>query len=201
MNLLNCLEVASDLGTINRYSKNKLSNPESVMEHTGFVSMICYFIGSKCNEAESNSIDIGSLLSRCVVHDIDEFITGDVQRPTKYSSPEMIDLFLGLSSECVVNISEKLSIKSVYDDWRVAKEGKEGSIVAFADTFSVVYKAFDEVYMRGNKTLQFGSTNEMRKLIKKRISGMEMQGVTESVIQDFYFNCEALLSKIDEVLR
>lgn len=201
MNLLGCLNVTAELGTINRYSKSRLANQESVLEHTGFVSMICYFIGESCNEHVPDSIDMGLLLSKCVMHDVEEFVSGDVQRPTKRSSAEMSQCFEKFSAECADVVKKETGVNSVSQHWEKSKTGKEGSIVEFADTFSVVYKAYDEVYMRGNRTLQFGGVDGLRKLIRKRLSGMEMHGIPEPVTRDFFFQCQSLLGRIDEVLR
>lgn len=202
MNLLGCLEVAGELATINRYSKSKLNNPENVLEHTGFVSMIAYFVGHAINNSESEKkVDIGVLLSRCIVHDVEEFVTGDVQRPTKHSSPEMLSLFDELSSNAILEVSAKTDNKEIIRDWSNSKKGYEGSIVAFCDAFSVVYKAYDEVVLRGNKTIQFGSTVGLLKIVGKRINELAMQGINDIITISLSDTCKALIEEIQECLK
>lgn len=202
MNLLGCLSVASELATINRYSKSRLNNPENVLEHTGFVSMIAYFVGNAINNSESeNKVDMGKLLSKCIAHDVEEFITGDVQRPTKHSSPEMLQLFEELSSDSILQVSKITENKEIVRDWQTSKTGFEGEIVAFCDVFSVVYKAYDEVVMRGNKTLQFGSPSGLLKKIGKSLNCFTMRGVSDCVTSELSESCRKLIFKIEEKLK
>lgn len=202
MNFSSVLEVAASLATSNRYSKSRLNNPESVLEHSGFVTLISYFIGNAINKYRSiDPIDMGALLSKAIVHDIDEHITGDVQRPTKYSTSEMSQLFKELSYNAAKTISEQTEIKTVLKDWDHSKKGITGAIVAFADTAAVVFKAYDEVYMRGNKTIEFGTSIGLKKLIRKRINNLELFQVPNEIIESLSSSCYSMLYKIEEVLK
>lgn len=150
MNVINLFGVVSGLASINRFSMVRLSRPESVLEHTGMVVLVCYFIRNQIKQQLKIELDLGSLLSKAVVHDIDEIITGDIARPTKYSSVEVRQSLAKLESKGVSKIAFLLDDAQLEYHHSNSKLGPEGLIVAVADLFAVVYKIWDEVLMQNN---------------------------------------------------
>jgi hypothetical protein len=103
---------------------------------------------------------------------LDEVITGDIPRPTKYSSPEAISLFkkfellgmktlldnLGYHTVPLEESSpEKVRLERIrvelIENWSNAKVGREGLVVALADLAAVAYKIWEEVIIRSNLAL------------------------------------------------
>lgn len=148
----------SNLSTVKRYSQSTLCCPESVLEHSASVTLMALYIGTALNSKNMARIDIGLLLSKAAIHDFDEIITGDVARPVKYFSKEMREMFKQLESENMEILTKSFSSgnehqKVLYDFWDSAKDGLEGSIVALCDFISVIQKLYDEIVMRGNKSM------------------------------------------------
>lgn len=165
MKLKNTFELMNGMSSIVRYSQSSLCRPESVLEHTAFVACTSLIIGKKLNELGCE-IDIEKLLKKCLVHDMDEVITGDIARSTKYHNEiikEQLDI---LSYDAMETICEKTNVNLI-EDWEFSKEGDEGKIVELVDALAVLWKAHDEVVMRGNKTIVFGDVENLAERISK----------------------------------
>lgn len=157
MDIHKIFAAASSLSSIQRYSQTFLTKGENVLEHTGFVVMFCYFVG-KYLISKGIEINMGLLLSKAFIHDIDEIITGDVPRPTKYFSTESISIFkkmeqIGTRLFLEDLVDDEEILESIYSDWESSKSGVEGGIVKLADFASVIYKSWEEQAKLGNKSL------------------------------------------------
>jgi 5'-deoxynucleotidase YfbR-like HD superfamily hydrolase len=98
----------------------------------------------------------GLALEGAVVHDIDEVVTGDIPRPTKYYSKASAKIFNKIAEQGINQIVNELCLsnpENVKNRWAFAKEGREGIVVALADLSSVVFKIWEEVILLGNKKL------------------------------------------------
>lgn len=156
-------DITGKMSAIDRYSQTRLINPESVLEHTGWVCMTCLFIATKLNE-EGEGLDIGLLMSKAAIHDIEEVITGDIASPTKYFSEKLTNEIGKLSRHAVSQILKPFDSKELSDIWSKSKEGKEGFIVMLADKLAVVYKVNQEVSQFGNQTIKGHVTSLMPSL-------------------------------------
>lgn len=146
-------DLVSRMATVNRYSDTKLILPESLLEHTGYVAIICLYIAQDLNE----KIDYRDLMSKALFHDIEETISGDVIRPTKYGSMSLIKAFKDYGEACAIKALEIFpdsSLSRFY--WDFSKTGKEGIIVSVADKLAVVYKMEQE--------LSFGNEHFMKNI-------------------------------------
>ncbi len=164
MHIENLFELQSRLASVGRFSQTRLNNPESVLEHSGCVTLTCYIFGSILID-EGYNIDLAVLLSKAITHDTDEIVTGDIARPTKYFNDQARQMFAeielcGMSEVCCGLELPKKVTEKIMVDWNCAKDGLEGLIVSIADILAVVYKVHDECFMYGNKsisrTLQYG---------------------------------------------
>jgi 5'-deoxynucleotidase len=174
MNIVKLFSVSQSMSSINRYSQINLLHPESVLEHTGFVCFFTYLMCEEINACCDDKIDVGVALERATFHDVDEVVTGDIPRPTKYFSKESERIFNEIANQGIDQIIEELDVDSFSGDiglkiktnWKNSKNGPEGSIVALADLAAVVYKIWEEVVLLGNKKLilqgkqVFGYINE-----------------------------------------
>lgn len=146
--------MASRLASLRRFSMEHLTQPESVLEHTGFVALVSLWLVTELN-ARGLDADVGTVLSRAVCHDLDELVTGDIPRPTKYSTPAAAALFDEIKRTAMDKVWQFAmpdfafadAIRSCHD---VAKEDYQGLIVAVADMLAVVYVVWREVILRGN---------------------------------------------------
>lgn len=143
---------ALQLSTVKRYSQSTLNCPESVLEHTGMVCLLSFYIG-RIFEKNNVKINFKCLLEKSLFHDFDEIATGDVARPVKYHSQEMRNLFKELESKNMKEISEKSNDETIYLIWESAKSDFEGRIVSFCDFICVVEKLYDEIVNRNNLTM------------------------------------------------
>jgi 5'-deoxynucleotidase YfbR-like HD superfamily hydrolase len=139
---------------MDRYSQTRLVNAESVLEHTGWVCMCSFFIAMELNEL-GEGINIGSLMSKAAIHDVEEVIVGDVANPTKYYSEELTKQIGDMSASAAYTLlSQFNSVDSLMDIWEKSKIGTEGYIVALSDKLAVVYKVQQEVIGFGNSTIR-----------------------------------------------
>ena len=159
MNIVKIFSISQSMSSINRYSQINLLHPESVLEHTGFVCLFTYLTCSEINFSCKKKIDTGLALKKAVFHDVDEVVTGDIPRPTKYFSNESKNIFDKIASQGINQIISELDIKNnegsreIEALWKNSKNDDEGRIVALADLAAVVYKIWEEVILLGNKKL------------------------------------------------
>lgn len=133
-----------------RYSSVHQDNPESLGEHTNEVSVMSYLIAKELIRLYSEDIDIGVLLEKCLIHDADEVITGDIPRNTKYATTAGHHELNKVAETAVMMIENSTMCGGLYDKWLDAKSGKEGVILKTVDLLCVVKKCIDEVELRGN---------------------------------------------------
>jgi len=168
MDIVKLFSVSQGMSAIQRYSQLHLLKSESVMEHTGFVCLFTYTLCEEINSASApnDKLDVGMALQKAIVHDIDEVITGDIPRPTKYYSDESVAVFKKIAEAGIDQIINELRINSrnMKTNWEQSKAGKEGMIVALADLSSVIYKLWEEILMLGNKKL-FRQANEVKNFL------------------------------------
>ena len=158
MDIIKLFSISQSMSAIKRYSQLHLLKSESVMEHTGFVCLFTYILCEKINSVsdEEDKLNIGIALEKAVIHDIDEVVTGDIPRPTKYYSKESSKIFENIADDGIKQIISELDLgfqSRIELNWKTAKDDSEGAIVALADLASVVYKLWDEVILLGNKKL------------------------------------------------
>lgn len=150
MNIIDLFSVCNSLSTITRYSQTHLLKDESVLEHIGFVALFCLLMK---DELQFEG-DLGQLLGKALVHDLDEVITGDVARPTKYFNQDSINMFRQIEVVGIEQLVDKFDIdKEIFDLWDESKKGESGRIVKIADLISVAYKIWMEVIVLNNHSM------------------------------------------------
>jgi|TARA_R110000851_G_scaffold95852_1_gene208059 5'-deoxynucleotidase len=175
MNTEKFFEMAHSMSSVHRYSSLRLVQQESVMEHTGFVCLLAYILCEHINKFSGEKIDTSSALQKAVVHDIDEIITGDIPRPTKYYNKETRKAFEKIEKAGVKKVGNNLGLteenSNFFKNWENSKQGKEGEIIRLCDLASVVFKIREEVMFLSNKRLspQIDQVMEYIKSFKERI--------------------------------
>lgn len=146
--------IIAQADAINRYSRDKTTVNETVLQHTGWIATWVLFAAESLQQtADYCQIDYGKLLRRAVCHDLDEIGTGDIPRTTKYASPSLRSALGELEAQVPEWIEKSLGLDpgTVYHDWNEAKDvSREGLLIKFADLAAVVYKCWDEIIRHSN---------------------------------------------------
>lgn len=148
----------SRLRYVIRFSTCRRVNDESVAEHSFFVAFIALLIGKSINTIRKSSRDqlgvevesckpdihLETVLSSCLLHDLDECISGDFPRPFKYSSEDLARECHKACAQSMAKLAKEIGRDEdvqgwLYSTWADAKEEtEEGRLVAFADFLSVL---------------------------------------------------------------
>lgn len=135
-----------------RFSSVFVLHKESVAEHSFFVALYSYFIGKHVIDSGcKSSVDFEKLMTKALIHDIDECRTGDFLRTFKYSSPEVkLAIEVGASNQLhdlmtTIDVGAETK-KEVMYEWQYAKDDSiEGRIVAFSDFIAVLSYMLQEI--------------------------------------------------------
>ena len=136
---------------VNRYSGIFQTDPERLSVHIVDVQMFSLMIARKLMSYGEN-IDIGKLLEKGLIHDVDETLTGDFTRLVKYSSKTCHDALEAVAESVVNEMSQDMDGTTYLADvWSNAKDATpEGYIIKLSDMLSVIKKISKEVDMLGN---------------------------------------------------
>lgn len=141
----------SRMNEVYRYSSVYQEDEESLAEHVAEVLMMSYLV-AKNMEKLGETIDKGVLLEKCLLHDIDEVLTGDVPRNTKYANNNVHKELNIVADEAVKLIESTYGDIDIFNIWNTAKSGKEGVILKVVDMLCVAKKCITEIELRGNKS-------------------------------------------------
>lgn len=128
-----------------RYSSLPLNRRENVAEHTFYATFNVLWMYEQLRDIPGVDLDLGMLLKRATVHDLDESLTGDFLRIVKYGVPGLKSLLDSASGILVEKLEQQLHM-SFRDDWACAKEdGIDGLIMKIADLWCVVSFIVEEI--------------------------------------------------------
>ena len=147
------------MSSVHRYSSFPTIRRENVAEHSWWVSFIAYLI-SRDLVAQGRVVDFGVVVSKAIMHDVSECVSGDIIRSYKHSNGHIADVMLE---------ADQLNMDRLFDgdeyhpigyglkkDWESAKISHrlEGQVVAFADMAAVAFYIREE-YLLGNRKLLY----------------------------------------------
>lgn len=141
----------SRMNEVSRYSSVYQETNESLAEHVTEVMVMSYLIATDLKKNYNETLNLSELLQKCLLHDVDEVITGDIPRNTKYATPLVHEELNSVAETAVKMIEESLEVP-IYETWSSAKENKEGKILKIVDMLCVVKKCITEIELRGNLT-------------------------------------------------
>lgn len=127
-----------------RYGTSLVLHPENVAEHSFYVGLYCFFIYRWCKQGHPcPEISLEKLLTRALVHDLDEAWSGDLPRPFKHSDPELRRMLESVVSRFLyAGVQEVLPGSTggdVIQAWSRGKDDSyEGLILTFADFLAFV---------------------------------------------------------------
>lgn len=161
--LIKQLELVNILAGVKRYSRDYLVRPDLLLGHLGFCATMAVLVHNDMkkqhNCGDDLRLDLGKLILKATMHDVDEICTGDIVRNVKHHSPESVDMFKILEEKGIDQLDQYLESEgrnSIRQFWSTAKESSEleGVLVKVIDFLAVVYKAWDEYYLCSNLHFQ-----------------------------------------------
>ena len=174
----NIINTCRSTAIVSRYSQSHLQRPENVLEHTGFVAVACLAIGQLHPE-----VNMESLLSKAICHDLEESVIGDIINPVKYATPEITAALENLALEVIDNISIELDFPSLPILWMNSKDDSlEGRIVTIVDVISVVAKLYEEVAIYGNLSI-IDYANNTKRFFTNKLQ-FEKDSILRGVIEE-----------------
>ncbi|RLC99272.1 MAG: hypothetical protein DRI46_09785 [Chloroflexi bacterium] len=177
---------------VTRYSQAHLSRPENVLEHTGFVCLFCMIVGSR-----HPSVDMGELMKKAVVHDLEESMIGDVANPVKYANKEIHTALENIGRIAITEIAHDVGFNSLPGIWARSKdETIEGRIVKIADVVSVLGKIYEEVVLYKNHSIVDYAENTMRFFVDRL--EWEQDDVLKSVLIEAHTINQDILNRRSE---
>lgn len=136
-----------------RYSSLPVIRRENVAEHSWLVSFYSLMIAKDIQRDTGCSVDYGKLLSRALLHDIDESSSGDVIRVVKYASKDLKEAWDKVAEHLVLKLQEAIRVP-IHEEWSTAKaDDLEGDVIKVADFASVISYVIEEI-LTGNKHLE-----------------------------------------------
>lgn len=148
LELINCPALNTDNAV--RYSLMYQTKPESLADHIADVSVLSYLLALRLNSYGEN-LDVGKVLEKVLLHDLDEVLTGDIPRSTKYYSEDGLNAMRGVALDAITKLSEGLvGGEGIVEKWKLAKSEREGAILVIADMICVARKTVTEVKILGN---------------------------------------------------
>lgn len=133
-----------------RYSLMYQIKEESLADHIADVGVLSYLLTLRFNSYGEN-LNIGDVLEKVLLHDLDEVLTGDIPRSTKYYSDAGLNAMRGVALDAITKLAEGLpGSEGLVEKWKSAKQGKEGSVLVLSDMLCVARKVVTEVKILGN---------------------------------------------------
>lgn len=191
--------VTHDMSAVQRFSRVRMVHPENCLAHTGMVCIFAYAIGRKLQKLrpanDPEYLNMGTAMCRAVVHDLDETITGDIVRPTKYFSAAIRSELGKLEVKGVNNIATALDLHMLTADWMRAKEGREGYVVKLADLLAAVCTVWTEVCVHGNLAMVQPARN-MQTVLYKMAPPNEFKRAEIEFLNALQSEAEALIDEV-----
>lgn len=146
------LDYILNLDLIERWGGSFNLIPDNDATHSFRVAALCLFLGHLEREKYKQDVDIYALLSKAIMHDVIESVSGDVASPIKKSSPEIKEAFLRFEQEVGTKMVGKLPsfMHQKMNDFLVhaKSDTAEGELVDIADKLDALIKS--NLEMRNN---------------------------------------------------
>lgn len=145
------------LTSIPRFSGSYLVQPQSGADHAFRVTMIGLQIVDNYNKGKSKKEQISreEVVLKCLIHDVEESVIGDLPTPVKYITPEFRESVRLVEEKVMQDMVLKNAgpnNEEYYKLWLEAKQGKSGKIVKISDKLEGFIKINFEI-RQGNAGL------------------------------------------------
>lgn len=185
---------------VERFSTCRVSRTESVAEHSYFTAlyswMICRWLQDSKRTSTAEAPRLELVLSRAIFHDMEEPVSGDLNRTYKlvlqdFCGPQLAAAEQWAFRKVWEDIVQKDCLEVIHEHWKNAKNltDYEGQIVAFADFLSVLSYLYEEA--RASNRILAEHAENMRKYMDS------FKGIVWSALAPLVQQAEDIL---DEVL-
>lgn len=182
-----------------RYSGVRQTDPESLAIHLVDVQMMGYAIAKRMNNDYREDLNIGLYLEKALIHDMDEVLTGDMPRSTKYYNPTILAEMKKVGEDAMRQVSENFfNDDEVFITWDESKSGKEGILVKIVDMLSVASKSLKEVELLNNHYF-LKVVYEVRPYLMELVTFLETKSPYNKQSTDYLM--QLLIEAHDEVDR
>ncbi|MBD2846468.1 HD domain-containing protein [Paenibacillus sp. IB182496] len=141
-----------NLDNIERWNGNFNLVPDNDATHSFRVAALALFNGLLERERFGREgLDVDRLLSKAILHDVSESLSGDVKGTFKHSQPAVKQAFEAYEHELALRIVHRLpeALRTDMEGYMVAKDGTyEGDLVDVTDKLDALIKA--NLEMRNN---------------------------------------------------
>lgn len=147
------------LSDIDRCSNSSHINRYPVSDHSFYVALYAMIFADIENKGRTfvDSYNIGLVIRKALLHDVEESETGDILYPVHNLNKEFKEKLDVVRSLCIENIvfEELGELKYLYiEEWKRSKDSsKEGHLVAMMDKFEILMFAIKELSM-GNESFR-----------------------------------------------
>lgn len=153
MSLHEFFSTERNLDKVVRFSNQMRIRDESVAEHSYHTAMYAMILAD-LETSYGNKVDVERLLRSCLVHDLEESMTGDILHGFKYSDPELLKNMKKMGAqfyEKIVGILPEEISEKYSKLWKEAKSDDiEGKILEAADKLEALMYSIEE-YSLGNR--------------------------------------------------
>lgn len=133
-----------------RYSGLPQIREEALSHHITDVGLLSYVLALKMN-TYGEDLNIGLILEKALLHDLDEVLTGDIPRSTKYYSESGLEAMQGIAEDAMMKLAESIDGgQDIMTKWKDCKSGKEGQVLKLADMLCVTRKVISELGVLNN---------------------------------------------------
>ena len=178
---------------ITRFSICPRTHDESVAEHSYYTAYIAMMLGLAL-QADGITVNMGLVLTRALMHDVDESYSGDFIRMFKHSSLSLKLAIDNANSGFVQKFCHDTGpgLPTLPEAWAFAKDATvEGAIVSLADFMSVVSYIIQEI-KAGNHNM-FEHLDDLRHFYDTFPKKAEKY----AVLQNYIAQCGSLLNEIE----
>lgn len=172
-----------NIRNIKRYSSSSVHHSENVAEHSYWVAYFSLLIGEELLN-KGVKVDMHKLLSKAILHDLAEGLTGDVIHTFKHHNENMKRVTNEteeiLFKETLEKEFDSETAKDLFDTAVNAKKDFEGKIISLADAICVFAYGYDEIQM-GNRSILKTLGGSIEKF-KTKDFGPELQDYKEQII-------------------
>lgn len=152
-NFYDLAKLTRQFASVRRFSTNHMIKDESIAEHSAIVALLAILLfDDVSNQGFDNELDLSRIVYMATLHDIDEIVTGDIPKPTKYYSEESKWIFDKIAESGLERLSHIFGDR-FSDLTRMLRFKSEDKMYLKAcDYLSVVIKVYNESLL-GNKDL------------------------------------------------
>jgi len=165
-----------NLDRVIRFSNTIRVKDESVSEHSFHTAMYAMILAD-LERAAGNKVDVEKLLRCCLIHDLEESMTGDIIHGFKYSDPELLKNMKKMGAEFYKRVVSNLpdGLPEKYTGlWEEAKaNGIEGEILEASDKIEALIYSIEE-YSLGNRNFRPIIEHLLKMLREIRLESVRM---------------------------